>query len=206
MEEYCADAVNLYSSITGTTKIKEVTTPFVPDGSITEQDDETRGELSDRCCSVLMKARWLALARAPSATRRDQTNRGPCDPHPEVEPRRRQTPLPPHLLFEWFARLPVARLRTRRRQQPMARTLRRRRFLRRDARHKINQWRIPHPPGTKHVVPTLVGIEASKLHESLHYRSRDCIPCHRSLFRGFAFNVSMGFIVAKAGAAQDLRR
>jgi len=65
MEEYCVDAVNLYSSITGTTKYKEVTTPFVPDGSITEQDEETKGELSEKCCSVLMKALWLARLARP---------------------------------------------------------------------------------------------------------------------------------------------
>jgi len=65
MEDYCLDAVRLYTDITGVQKYKEVPTPFLPDGSISEEDEESKGELSDNCCRVLMKALWLARLSRP---------------------------------------------------------------------------------------------------------------------------------------------
>ncbi len=43
MTDYCIDAVNLYKSITGSEKLKKVTTPFCPDGSLVHADDCSQG-------------------------------------------------------------------------------------------------------------------------------------------------------------------
>jgi len=55
----------MYTQVTGISHFKAVTTPFMPDGSLLEGDDEERGELSDSACALLMKALWLARLARP---------------------------------------------------------------------------------------------------------------------------------------------
>jgi hypothetical protein len=38
--------VDLYKSITNTTSLKHAATPFVPDGSVSIDDEEAKGELA----------------------------------------------------------------------------------------------------------------------------------------------------------------
>jgi len=65
MGDYCRDTVRLYSELTGRTKFKAATTPFCPEGSLPVEDEEVRGELTTGCCSILMKALWLARLSRP---------------------------------------------------------------------------------------------------------------------------------------------
>lgn len=64
MEEYCQSTVEVYTKLTGVTKFKYASTPFVPDGSITVADLEETGEL-DGPAKILMKALWLARLARP---------------------------------------------------------------------------------------------------------------------------------------------
>ena len=65
MYDYALQTVELYKSITGIDKIKPAATPFVPEGSILEQDEVSRGELSPHACKILMKALWLGRLARP---------------------------------------------------------------------------------------------------------------------------------------------
>ena len=67
MEEYCQDAVDLYCEAANIplNSLKKVTTPFCPEGALLKADDDTRGKLSGKACSVLMKALWLARLARP---------------------------------------------------------------------------------------------------------------------------------------------
>ena len=63
--DYAQQTVDLYKSITGVTKLKHAATPFPPKGSITIEDDETKGELAPNACKILMKALWLGRLARP---------------------------------------------------------------------------------------------------------------------------------------------
>ena len=65
MADYAQQTVDLYKSITGVTKLKHAATPFPPEGSITIEDDETKGELAPNACKILMKALWLGRLARP---------------------------------------------------------------------------------------------------------------------------------------------
>ena len=52
MEEYFISAVNLYKNLTGRTVLKDVKTPFCPEGSLPEADERTRGELAGNAYSI----------------------------------------------------------------------------------------------------------------------------------------------------------
>ena len=64
MMEYLISTVDLYKDLTGVSKFRHASTPFVPEGSITAEDLEERGEL-DGPSKVLMKALWLARLARP---------------------------------------------------------------------------------------------------------------------------------------------
>ena len=65
MYDYALQTVDLYKSIAGVDKIKPASTPFVPEGSINSQDEDTRGELAPNACKILMKALWLGRLARP---------------------------------------------------------------------------------------------------------------------------------------------
>lgn len=65
MYDYALQTVELYKSITNTTKLKHANTPFVPEGSISSADEEVIGDLAPNACRVLMKALWLGRLARP---------------------------------------------------------------------------------------------------------------------------------------------
>ena len=65
MLDYAHQTVDLYKSITSVTNIKHAATPFVPDGSISIEDEESKGELAASACKILMKALWLGRLSRP---------------------------------------------------------------------------------------------------------------------------------------------
>ena len=64
MLDYAQQAVDLYTSITGS-KLKPAATPFCPEGSLIPADDEASGELAPNACKILMKALWLGRLARP---------------------------------------------------------------------------------------------------------------------------------------------
>ena len=46
MLDYAHQTVDLYKSITNTKSLKHAATPFVPDGSVSVEDEEAKGELA----------------------------------------------------------------------------------------------------------------------------------------------------------------
>ena len=64
MIDYAQQAVDLYTSITGS-KLKPANTPFCPEGSLIPADDEASGELAPNACKILMKALWLGRLARP---------------------------------------------------------------------------------------------------------------------------------------------
>jgi len=56
----------LYKSKTGISKLKHAATPFPPEGSITTEDEETKGELAPNACKILMKALWSGRLAHPN--------------------------------------------------------------------------------------------------------------------------------------------
>ena len=64
MIDYAQQAVDLYTSITGS-KLKPAATPFCPEGSFIPTDDEASGELAPNACKILMKALWLGRLARP---------------------------------------------------------------------------------------------------------------------------------------------
>ena len=64
MIDYAQQAVDLYTSITGS-KLKPAATPFCPEGSLIPADDEASGELAPNACKILMKALWLGRLARP---------------------------------------------------------------------------------------------------------------------------------------------
>ena len=67
MNDYARQTVELFCSITGTQpeKLRKVTTPFCPDGSLPPEDDQSVGELAPNACKLLMKALWLGRLARP---------------------------------------------------------------------------------------------------------------------------------------------
>ena len=65
MVDYAQQTVDLYLSLTGSKKLKNVQTPFCPEGSLPPSDDEVTGELAPAACKLLMKALWLGRLSAP---------------------------------------------------------------------------------------------------------------------------------------------
>ena len=69
MCNYAKQTVELYQKVAKLDKLKAASTPFVPEGSLTEEGECERGELSSSCCSVIMKALWLARLARPDCLR-----------------------------------------------------------------------------------------------------------------------------------------
>ena len=65
MLDYAYQTVDLYKSITSTKSLKHAATPFVPDGSVSVEDEEAKGELAPNACRILMKALWLGRLSRP---------------------------------------------------------------------------------------------------------------------------------------------
>ena len=55
----------MYKRFTGTEKFRSCTTPFPPENSLTEADEEIKGELSANACALLMKQLWVARLARP---------------------------------------------------------------------------------------------------------------------------------------------
>ena len=69
MTDYIRSSCDLYESLPGSVKLKHASTPFVPDGSLSAEDDESRGALSENACRVLMKCLWVARLARPDILR-----------------------------------------------------------------------------------------------------------------------------------------
>ena len=65
MLDYAHQTVDLYKSITNTKSLKHAATPFLPDGSVSVEDEEAKGELAPNACRILMKALWLGRLSRP---------------------------------------------------------------------------------------------------------------------------------------------
>ena len=65
MSEYAQQAVEMYTKLTGVDKFRVAPTPFCADGSLTEADDEVKGEVAPHACAVVMKFLWLARLARP---------------------------------------------------------------------------------------------------------------------------------------------
>ena len=50
MLDYAHQTVDVYKSITNTSNLKQAATPFVPDGSVSIEDEEAKGELAPNAC------------------------------------------------------------------------------------------------------------------------------------------------------------
>ena len=66
---YAKQTIEHYLNVTKSDKVKPASTPFLPDGSITEAEEEAKGELASSACSCLMKALWLARLGRPDLLR-----------------------------------------------------------------------------------------------------------------------------------------
>ena len=60
MSEYAKQSVEMYTRLTGGSKFKQATTPFLPDGSFTPADDEMAGEIAPHAFAMAIKQLWLA--------------------------------------------------------------------------------------------------------------------------------------------------
>ena len=65
MSDYVDQAVEKYEALAGAKPLKKVLTPFLPEGSLPERDDEIRGELAGEACGVLMKNLYAARLSRP---------------------------------------------------------------------------------------------------------------------------------------------
>ena len=62
----CAhQTVDLYKSITNVSNLKHAATPFVPDSSVTIDNEAAKGELAPDACKILMRALWLGQLARP---------------------------------------------------------------------------------------------------------------------------------------------
>ena len=78
MCDYAQQTVDLYKAITKTEKVKNASTPFLPEGSLLPQDEEVTGELAGNAAKILMKALWLArLGRSTTLPRGCSGGRAP---------------------------------------------------------------------------------------------------------------------------------
>ena len=64
MEDFLESACSAYETLTST-KIKEASTPYMPDGSLNTTDWETRGVLAESASRILMKILWAARLCRP---------------------------------------------------------------------------------------------------------------------------------------------
>eukprot|EP00435_Cladocopium_sp_Y103_P060485 s1600_g22.t1 len=64
MEDFLESACTAYETLTGM-KIKEASTPYMPDGSLNTTDWETRGVLAESASRILMKILWAARLCRP---------------------------------------------------------------------------------------------------------------------------------------------
>ena len=64
MEDFLESACSAYETLTST-KIKEASTPYMPDGSLNTTDWETRGVLAESASRILMKVLWAARLCRP---------------------------------------------------------------------------------------------------------------------------------------------
>ena len=78
MNDYARQTVELFCSITGTQseKLRKVTTPFCPDGSLPPEDDQSAGELAPNACKLLMKALWLGRLARPDIIKLGRSHKG----------------------------------------------------------------------------------------------------------------------------------
>ena len=65
MLDYAHQTVDLYKSLTNVSSLKHATTPFVPDGSVSIEDEEAQGELAPNAGKILTKALWLGRLSRP---------------------------------------------------------------------------------------------------------------------------------------------
>ncbi|CAE8719856.1 unnamed protein product [Polarella glacialis] len=65
MTDYIDQAVTKYTDLAGSSPLKKVPTPFLPDGSLLAEDDAELGELSADACGVLMKNLYAARLSRP---------------------------------------------------------------------------------------------------------------------------------------------
>ena len=65
MRDYCTDCCKHYTTLTGDANIKLASTPFPPDGSISKNDYESRGDLDKYACSLVMKCLWVGRLARP---------------------------------------------------------------------------------------------------------------------------------------------
>ena len=66
MVDYCRDAVSLYLDVAGPhTTLRKVSTPYVSEGILNQQDYEITGEIAIKASSVLMKLLWVCRLCRP---------------------------------------------------------------------------------------------------------------------------------------------
>jgi hypothetical protein len=65
MPDYVRSTCELYESLPGSKKLKSAPTPFVNEGSLNPEDDESKGELTINASKILMKALWVARLARP---------------------------------------------------------------------------------------------------------------------------------------------
>ena len=65
MYDYAQQTVDLYKSLTGLKVLKHAATPFAPESSLPQSQEEAAGELAPHACKVLMKALWLGRLARP---------------------------------------------------------------------------------------------------------------------------------------------
>ena len=65
MQDYALQACELYQRVAGGKPLKFAPTPFLPEGSLTPEDDQVAGELAGDACKVLMKCLWLGRLARP---------------------------------------------------------------------------------------------------------------------------------------------
>ena len=65
MVDYTRQTVDLYKDLTKAQNLKFAATPFCPDGSLPEADNDAQGELAPVACKLLMKALWLGRLARP---------------------------------------------------------------------------------------------------------------------------------------------
>ena len=65
MPDYVRSTCELYESLPGSKKLKPAPTPFVNEGSLSPDDDESKGELAANASKILMEALWVARLARP---------------------------------------------------------------------------------------------------------------------------------------------
>lgn len=59
----------MYKSIANDSNLKHAAAPFVPDGSVSIDDEEAKGELAPNACKILMKTLWLGRLSRPDISK-----------------------------------------------------------------------------------------------------------------------------------------